>query len=168
MTILRIIQLAECSIVVLILSGCMPVFPKNDGMEIPYSRVADIQPGITMREQLQDWFGTPIAIAAQGEIVKIRQPKHWAPGPRIVQSVDQQLQSDTLFELFKDKHQLESGHRVYYYFHSTSKMHAWFLGLYINEKAWVEVDKLWVLVNEDTGLVESYVYHPFNKNEYKE
>lgn len=64
--------LASC-----LLPGCLTLF-KYSGKEIKVSRVAQIQPGKTLKREAFEWFGAPVTISARGEIVRV--PKVSVPG----------------------------------------------------------------------------------------
>lgn len=146
------------------LQACAPIIPVEINAPFKQQTVDAIKPGITTREQVLGWFGIPMSIAAQDEKMYIKQPAYWLPGPLLRPGKIEEFQPDTFLELFSSRHRLGEQHRVYYFYHSISQGYAVVLGFYINEKIHLDIDKLWVLVNEETGLVEDYVYHPFKKN----
>ncbi|MCK5335952.1 MAG: hypothetical protein KAQ67_07310 [Gammaproteobacteria bacterium] len=149
--------------VALSVTACVPAPSVITGESLGNEKVALIESGKTTREEMLSIFGIPVAIAVYGETVLIKQPAHWVPGTAIVPGDIQKLESDSFFELFSQKHKLGPEHRVYHYYYSISTSMATIIVLYIKENSRVEIDKLWVLVNERTGLVQDYFYKPFKR-----
>ena len=132
------------SLAVVLLVGCVPVPPITvSGLPLPQEAVARIEPRETKKTQILEWFGPPTAIVAKGDRLPI---------------TGDQTEAASFFELFSSKHTISDYHRVYYYYHAVMKKQAVVLAVYIHEKTSINIDKLWVLVNEETGIVEDYVF----------
>jgi hypothetical protein len=141
------------------LGGCIVTPDLKDGSELNQLDIWGIDPGLTTREELLERFGIPYGVAVFGEELVIKQPARWMGGvirPGVIQRKD----PEAFFELFAEHHALSSDHRVYYYYHATSTETLVELVVYSSNTAYIEVDELWVLVNERTQIVEDYVYPP--------
>lgn len=139
------------------LGGCIVTPDLKDGTELNQLDIWGIDPGLTTREELLQRFGIPYGVAVFGEELVIKQPARWMGGvirPGTIQRKDPEV----FFELFAERHPLSRDHRVYYYYHATSTETLVQLGVYSSNTAYIEVDELWVLVNERTQTVEDYVY----------
>jgi len=138
------------------LPGCI-TFYKYSGTEIKTARVAQIQPGKTLKREALEWFGAPMTISARGETVVI--PTASVPDkeyrlPRRATVVE----SDTFFDLFSPEAEYTEYHRVYYFYFSESKELMVYLLLASYDEIDTKFDKLWLLVNERTGIVEKYFF----------
>ena len=139
-----------------VLTGCITLF-KYSGTEIKASRVAKIKPGETLKREALEWFGAPITISAPGEIIVI--PKVSIPDkeyrvPRRATIVE----SDTFFDLFSPEAEITEYHRVYHFYFSESRELMYFLIVATYDEIDTKFDKLWLLVNEKTGVVEEYFF----------
>ncbi len=138
------------------LPGCLTLF-KYSGSEIKEAHVAQIQPGKTLKREALEWFGAPMVISARNEIVVV--PKASVPDkeyriPRRLTVVN----SDTFFDLFFPEVEFTEYHRVYYFYFSESRdLTYYFLVAKYNEID-TKFDKLWLLVDERTGIVEDYFF----------
>lgn len=139
-----------------LMTGCITLF-KYSGTEIKAARIAKIQPGKTLKKDALEWFGAPITISAPGEIVVVPQattPDKEYRIPRRATIVE----SDTFFDLFSPEVEITEYHRVYYFYFSESKELMYFLMLATYDQIDTKFDKLWLLVNEKTGIVEKYFF----------
>ena len=140
------------------LTGCITLF-KYSGTEIKASRVAKIKPGETLKRDALEWFGAPITISAPGELIVI--PKASTPDkeyrvPRRATIVE----SDTFFDLFASEIEITEYHRVYHFYFSESRELMYFLMVATYDEIDTRFDKLWLLINEKTGVVEHYFFRP--------
>lgn len=139
-----------------ILPGCLTLF-KYSGTEIKAARVAQIQPGKTLKRDALEWFGAPMTISARGEIVVI--PKASVPDKEYrVPRRPTVVESDTFFDLFSPEVEFTEYHRVYYFYFSESRELMYFLILAMYDEIETKFDKLWLLVDERTGIVEDYFF----------
>jgi len=139
-----------------LMPGCITLF-KYSGTEIKAVRVAQIQPGKTHKRDALEWFGAPMAISARGEVVAI--PKASTPDKEYrVPRRPTVVASDTFFELFSPEVEFTKYHRVYYFYFSESRNLMYFLFLAKYDEIETKFDKLWLLVNERTGIVEDYFF----------
>jgi len=115
------------------------------------SEVKKISPGKTTRREVLDLFGPPAAIARRGqEIVTV-------PVPGIRKESSQQVQADTFFALFS-AYAPNDSHVIYYYWRAEMReTHGVILGA-MGTLGKLSVDKLWVLIDERTGVVVDYVF----------
>jgi hypothetical protein len=132
--------------------GCMVVEGKYT-VEEPMNadQIQEIQRGKTTKQEILEWFGPPIAIARKGTIVKV-------PSPGLRKKGAEEIHSDTFFELFSERNVISEHDIIYYYFYAESKSTAAVCVVGVSDKGRLAVDKLWILINEKTGIVEDYVY----------
>lgn len=107
--------------------------------------------GKTTKENILDWFGPPKAMATKG--------KKFQFASSSAGSKAEPINNEILFELFSEKHQLTNHHSVYFYSTSGTSGAEMFLISFVYVQA-PETNRLWVLVNQESGLVEDYVYRP--------
>ncbi len=139
-----------------LMPGCITLF-KYSGTEIKAARVAQIQPGKTLKRDALEWFGAPMTISAQGELVVV--PKASVPDKEYrVPRRSTMVESDTFFELFSPEVEFTKYHRVYYFYFSENRNLMYFLFLAKYDEIETKFDKLWLLVNERTGIVEDYFF----------
>ena len=62
------------------------------------------------------------------------------------------------YELFSRRRTLGEAHQIIYYEHLTSHNFFWLLLILYYSQGEATADRLWVLVNEETGLVEDYAF----------
>ena len=143
-----------CSIfafMLICMSGCMV-----SGVEyiidepLNEARIEEIQRAETTKQEILKWFGPPVAIARQGTTMKI-------PPPGPTKEGYEEILSETFFELFSAKHEIIEGHIIYYYYYSVIKGSFAGIGLAGNSKQRLVVSKLWILINDTTGIVEDYL-----------
>ncbi len=142
--------------------GCVvPTIPLKTGEPIRGDRLATLTPGTTTKQELLEQFGPPTAIVAQHEIAAIPAPLTWNAGPptsfRMI-ARDYRFQSDTFFELFASGRGIGEYHRIYYYDYVVSSKTGYIFLVAFYESGTTEMDRLWVLVNEKSGIVEDYVF----------
>jgi len=139
-----------------LMTGGITLF-KYSGTEIRAARVAKIKPGETLKRDALKWFGAPITISAPGEIVEIPQASTPDKEYRIPRRATI-VESDTFFDLFSREVEITEYHRVYYFYFSESKELMYFLMVATYDQIDTKFDKLWLLVNERTGVVEEYFF----------
>jgi hypothetical protein len=138
------------------LQGCLTLF-KYSGTEIKAARVAQIKPGETLKRDALEWFGIPMTISARDEVVVV--PKASVPDreyriPRRPTVVN----SDTFFDLFSSEIEITEYHRVYYFYFSESRNLTYYFLVAKYDEIETKFDKLWLLVDERTGIVEDYFF----------
>lgn len=137
-----------------LLLGCA-----TTGATIRTERVKSIVPGRSTKGELLDMFGAPEAIASQDETITLSSTA--IMGKPISSRFVYSLGADTFFALFPPA---DEYHRVYYFFHAVSyKYPVWYV-LYFGENGKTKTDRLWVLVNEKTGLVEDYAFKQYGED----
>ncbi len=163
----RSLAIAIVGLGLLCAMGCVvPTIPFKTGEPIRGDRLVTLTSGTTTKQDLLEQFGPPTAIVAQHEIVAIPAPFAWNAGPATSFKMiarDYRFQSDTFFELFSSGHGLGEYHRIYYYDYVVSSKTGYIFIVAFNESGMTETDRLWVLVNEKTGIVEDYVFKKHNQ-----
>lgn len=131
--------------IVMCLSGCIIGARYLDDEPIGKEEVVKIRPGQTHIMEIMTRLGPPETIARQG-------------------------QSSTYFELFSSDRMLKEEEAVYY-FQASRKVNSGFIVILILINGGglthrIQADRLWLLVNEQTGLIENYVYRGAGDDEY--
>lgn len=92
-----------------------------------------------------------------GEILTVQELNRWG-SENISQGNYETVDTDAAFAFFTEEHKITTDHRIYYYYSAVS----WKVGMIgpfvIHEISDTETQRLWVLLNERTGLVEDYAY----------
>ena len=156
------IKYAAVVLVLLCLSGCCLIGGQYLVDEpIGKKRVERIRPGQTTIRELLVWLGPPVAIARSGRTVIF-------PPPSIGKSGYLEMNSDAFFELFSSGRALREEEVVYYYDASRkSSLGGLVIMILINfsgQTDRVKVERLWLLVDEGTGIIEDYVYRVAGRN----
>jgi hypothetical protein len=139
-----------------LLPGCLTLF-KYSGTEIKVARVAQIQPGKTLKKEALEWFGAPMTISARDEMVTV--PKASIPDNEYrVPRRPTVVNANTFFDLFTSDAELTKYHRVYYFYFSESRDLTYYLFIAQYDEINTRFDKLWLLVDERTGIVEDYFF----------
>ena len=146
------------ALLILSLQACIPAPSFRSGVPLPQKTVDQLQAGRTTKAEVLEWFGMPLSIAAKGETLTISRGPEWAAEGGVRHAHYEKVDADTFFELFSTKHAITDRDRIYYYYDTVSSKYAVVLAVYINETANTRSDRLWVLVDEETGLVEDYVF----------
>ena len=137
----------------LLLFGCYIPLWGSSGTPIETEQLNKIQPGKTTKNEVFEWIGPPIAVLASNEFYPVRMPPKGARS-----SIQSSIQPDTFFELFSSQHQFHEYHRVYYFHYAFSRGNI-YAGVFVTvQTSKVKFDKLWLLVNEKTGIVEDYKF----------
>ena len=137
---------------VILLGGCAIMGAKHKGEEsFNKGQINKILPGKTTKQEILLWFGPPLSIARKGRVMKI-------PSADVQKRSSYELQSDIFFELFSAKHEITENHIIYYYTYSETKNTAVLITLYLTGRSKLVVDKLWILINTETGIVEDYIF----------
>ncbi len=135
-----------------LLCGCMIVASKYEaGEPLREEQLEKIQPGKTTRQEILEMFGPPVAVARKGKVMKIPSPGQRKEG-------SQEIDSEPFFELFSTTHELTENHIIYYYYYSEETGIGAIVLFTAGAKAKLGVDKLWILVNDETGIVEDYLF----------
>ncbi len=131
------------------MTGCAVISGKYVTEE-PFTgeRVKQIRNYYTTKADILGWFGPPVAIARQGAMLKV-------PPPGPVKRGSREVPAEQFFKLFAENHELSVDHIVYFY--QDSSLH-WEEIVILNgafpTTPSMRVTKLWVLINEKTGIVE--------------
>ncbi len=148
--------------ILFMMTGCTPKVVT--GLKIDHTIVKSIKPEKTTKVELFDILGVPQAIAVQGRPAYIFSHGEWAVEYEIAYYPEPQLiQEEPLFELFKSRNILKDIHRVYLYYYTKSTREGSKWPLFINERVVTKIDRLWVLVNEESGIVEDLIFIPSHK-----
>lgn len=121
---------------------------------LPGEQIRGIRRGATTRQEILERFGPPAAVARRGTTMVYPPPGSAGQGRADVQS-------DTFFELFSIGRTLR-GTEIVYYYDSSRRLATGVLIIPIigggYHSAEIAVDRLWLLVDEESGLVEDYVF----------
>ncbi len=150
------------ALALLALSGCvLPAFPHWSGRPLERADVALLEPGRTTKHDLFQRLGPPFAIAAPGEVVAVEAPAAMLGSGGLCQlrpGGAYRVDSGAWFEPFAARRPLREGERVYYWYAWRAGGWDWFLLLALVASCSNEAREVWVLVDEDTGLVEDVVF----------
>ena len=142
--------------------GCVPAIPLITGPDLSEDSVERIEPGRTTKHQLFEWFGLPMAIGENDELLHIPRPTIYSGSSvgDIRRGGYDDINADTFFELFSSTRQLGDQHRVYYYYRAVSTSYVVIGGLAYYTSSHTQTRRLWVLVDEDRGIVDDYLFRP--------
>ena len=110
-------------------------------------QIENIQPGKTTRPEILQWFGPPAAIARRDGKFISRIPAN--------EEDSEEISSQAFFGKFSQTNMIGKNHMIYYYIHRFGTIKA--RAFQVNP---VEpfIDKLWILINQESGRVEDYVF----------
>ncbi len=149
------IKYAAAVLVLPCLAGCFFGGRYLSDEPIGRERVGSILPGRTSSREVLTRLGPPVAIARSGKTIIF-------PPPSLGKSGYLEMDSDAFFELFSLGRELRKDEVVYYYDSSSeSSLGVLVITIIINiggQTDRVKVERLWLLVDERTGIVEDYVY----------
>lgn len=144
-------------------AGCLPSLGLSPRVGQSLWRSGSIEPGLTTKAALLDRFGPPMAIAARGEEVEVpwtplvlHQSLRWT---RVI--FDEGMygwvqQADAWFEPFSTRRELRPSNRVYYWYAIVERGVTW-IPVWLFDVRVDGLKELWVLVDEETGLVDDVV-----------
>jgi len=130
--------------------GCaIGSFTSDEQLDKGY--IDKIQRGKTTKQEILDWLGLPKAIARKGKIIK-------APSNAPEKGMEE-VDSELLFELFSEKHEIGDHHIIYFYHSSVTQIGNIIIVplVYVGSGS-VNIDRLWILINQKTHRVEDYVF----------
>lgn len=142
--------------VVLLAGGCLPSVTFRTGKPIGKDNLASLKPGATTKIELFERLGAPTAVVVRDEVTAIATPSTWAAP--YLRGAAYRFDSGTFYELFPVARAVDDYLRIYYYQYVTSRKMNYFMILAVYESGTTKSDRLWVLVNEKTGVVEDYAY----------
>jgi len=134
-------------------AGCAPAIPQTYGKKVQETQFERIVPGLTTRADILGMFGMPMYIIAMDEAPLIREGSIWKDST-IKRLPPYRRRAETFFEIFRDGNELNERSRLYYYHYTYSSQMGYFMLFYIHEIPRVSFRHLWVLVDEETGMVE--------------
>lgn len=147
--------MAAVALAALCLCGCFVARENVLADEaLPGEHIRGIRRGATTRQEILERFGPPVAIARRGTTM-VYPP----PGPEKRGRAD--VQSDAFFELFSTGRALRDTEIVYYYDSSRLKGTGILIVPLIgggSHSMEVVVERLWLLIDERTGIVEDHVF----------
>jgi len=132
--------------------GCYALGGRISG-GIKEKQIQGINHGQTTRQQILDWFGEPNAVA--------RQDGGFLYKPMGSYITSQEFAAEAFFKLFSGTHLIGAQHIIYYYQHLQNFGMTGVLNA-PTEKV-VVIERLWVLMNQETGKVEDHIF----KKEFK-
>lgn len=140
-----LVNYAIAVIILMCLSGCIIGAKYLDDEPIGKEKVVKIRSGQTPIMDIMTRLGPPETIARHG-------------------------QNSAFLELFTSNRKLNEEEAVYYY-HASRKVNSGFIVVLILINGGglthrIQAERLWMLVNERTGLIEDYVYRGAGDDEY--
>ncbi len=141
-------------LLMMLLAGCA-----TTGKPIRTEQVQSIIPGKSTKGDLLDMFGVPLAIASRDETLTLSSPA--ITGKPFSRQLSYRLRADTFFALFPPA---DEYYRIYYFYHVVSYTYPVWYVLYFGENGKTKTDRLWVLVNEKTGIVEDYAFKRYGED----
>ncbi len=148
----------------LLYGGCA-VMPHSytAGEPISEKTVERIQPGKTTKGEIIQWFGLPQSIEkpiVEKEAAVEREEKVATGGAWLVGGGTTFQPS---FELFSSKHKITKDHRIYVYTFTKTKGGTFVILFFGSTDSHSLSDKLLILVNEKTEIVEDYIFRKETK-----
>ena len=140
---------AQAVFLLVCLEGCVMMSVQMD-KKLTGDLIEKIEPGKTAKGQILDWFGPPNVLARKGKVVKVPSVDPKNPGM-------QEIDSELLFEMFSVKHQI-GDHHIVYYVDVEAGGGGVFLLVGMAMSTTVKQDRLWILINQNTGIVEDYFF----------
>lgn len=139
---------------VMLLGGC--VMRGESGRRLDAALLHEITPEQMGKDDLYTLCGWPSAIILPDDTASLRIVPRAAATPlsRGAYRVD----TAAYYELFARRRTLGEAHQIVYYEHLTSHNFLWMLLILYYSQGEATADRLWVLVNEETGLVEDYAF----------
>lgn len=136
-----------CVFFAAILSGCMFVSASVDtGNLLAEERVSQVRRGETTRTELLNMFGPPVVVLNEGERTKTS-----------LSNEAKELNYEVAFLLFAEKFQPESKNVIFYYENTSASNSGVVVVLTAKSKTTINRNRLWVLLDDDRGVVLDYV-----------
>lgn len=153
-------RLAICTLIILLPpQGCIwgsVQYDRTLGKDL----VKKIEPGKTTRKNILKWFGPPEVLAKKDDMVSLPILENENKDVTI-----QEVDSMIFFDKFLGKHPISEHHVVYYYLNEGEDINGFAIPIpglaFISVPATfgnLQFSELWVLVNNETGQVEDYVF----------
>ena len=146
----RMIWFAQAIFLLVCLEGCVVMSVQMD-KKLTGDLIEKIEPGKTAKVQILEWLGPPNVLARKGKVVKVPSSDPKNPGM-------QEMDSELLFEVFSVKHQIGDHHIVYYYQDVEASGGGVYLLVGMAMSTNVKQDRLWILINQNTRIVEDYFF----------
>lgn len=127
-------------------AGCASVHTEQS---FPVEKIRSIRPGTTTKQEVLAWFGPPADMARKGGSIRVPFVADDDGGPRDLSFAD-------ILGYFPARHQ-EANLVIYFYQYGNADIPPVYIGFVPVAKAQETVYRLWVLVNEDTGVVADSV-----------
>ena len=120
--------------------------------------IKGIEPGITTRLNILEWFGPPSILARKEGVVSL-------PALKTDNEEMREFDSKIFFKYFLKRHSISDHHVVYYYFNEREKIRGVSIpipGIALASlpltSGNLQFSELWVLLNRKTQQVEDYVF----------
>ena len=136
---------AVAVIVGLLLGGCFAHSMDMGGADLEEQDIARIEPGVTTKAQVLDWFGQPQAIIRPGDT-----------GPVYTGGGMAYYGSDSYFELFSSDHRIADSHRIYVYSHTQMTGGAVAFPLMGVHSSKMKTETLLILLDSADDIVDDY------------
>jgi hypothetical protein len=125
------------------LTGCLYGSSTSKQESFTKAEVKKIEPGKTTKEEILKWFGAPLAIARKGDEDKV--------------ILAENVRAETFLELFAAKRTLTESNIIYYYRNLETNSAGGVIVFAVMQQNRTATTKLWVLIDNRSGLVEDYV-----------
>ena len=151
------------------LFGCCLLPSRTTGVPLPEAELVQIEGAGKTKYDLYEWLGgPPTSILARGETAVIPSGMvHPGGGGFVWYGGTYSIDADTFFELFSGDHEITENHRIYYYRRAASRQWFYIVPLFpiifTGEQGSILTDSLWVLVNEENGMIEDYLFRKEKK-----
>lgn len=151
----KLIFAAIVMICVSLLSGCFVApYTYTCGQSIKEDKLKKIEAGKTTKEEIIKWFGVPSTVVNKGEKAGVTATQYGAAG--LIQSTG--FSFDELFSLFSSRHKSKESHVIYYYDYTKTEGATFNIIFFSPSNSKVLTDKLLVLIDENTCIVEDYIF----------
>jgi hypothetical protein len=141
--------------VVMLLGGC--IMRGESGRRLDAALLHEIIPEQMGKDGLYTLCGWPSAIILPDDTASLRIVPPLAAATPLSRGV-YRVDTAAYYELFARRRTLGEAHQIVYYEHLTSHKFFWMLLILYYSQGEATADRLWVLVNEETGLVEDYAF----------
>lgn len=141
-------------VAVMLLGGC--VMRGESGRILDAASLRGLIPEKTGKDDLYTLCGWPSAIILPDDTASLVIVPRTAATP--LSRGAYRIDTAAYYELFFRRRTLGEAHQIVYYEHLTSHNFFWMLLILYYNQGEATADRLWVLVNEETGLVEDYAF----------
>jgi hypothetical protein len=133
-----------------LISGCY-VFSYKGEKPFREEYINKIHSGETSKQEILLWFGPPVAVVGKDMVMKT--------SPTISEKeCPYEVRPENFFKLFSCTNERSECYRIYYYHYCKTVTDFVFCWYGDEAKKTFFVDKLWVLINTETGVVKDFIF----------